>query len=202
MTIIRDQGAWVHPDVVFGGNAHVGFNSCIGYGPLADKVTYIGDGVRIGAFCIIEYGVHIEDYVEIDHYCRIARGTRIGTKTRILYRAQVFDDVRIGRDCIIAGELVDRTIIGDEVTFQGNTAHSHRDPTADWDETEEPSPVIERGSVVGFGALLIGGITIGPRAYVAAGEIAKCNVPEEMVLLGQELRPLSYFRGVIKVRGS
>jgi len=202
MTITLDHGAWVHPEIVFGGAAHVGFNSCVGYGPPADEETYIGDGVRIGAFCIIELGAHIEDNVEIDHYCRIACGSRIGAKTRILYGAQVFNDVKVGRDCIIGGDLIDRTIVEDEVTFFGNMAHSHRDPTGDWDETEEPSPVIERGSVVGTGALLIGGVTIGPRAYVAAGEIAKCNVPKEMVLLGGELRPLAYFRGMIKVRGS
>jgi len=202
MTITSDHGAWIHPEVVFGGTAHIGFSSCVGYGPLADKGTFIGDGVRIGAFCVIEHGVHIEAEVEIDHYCRIACGARIGPKTRILYRAQVFNDVNIGRNCIIAGELVDRTIVRDEVTFQGNTAHSHRDPTRDWDETEEPSPVIERGSIVGIGALLIGGIRVGPRAYVAAGEIVTCDVPEETVLKGGKLKPLSYFRGVIKVRGS
>ena len=202
MTITRGEGAWIHPDIVFGGTVHVGFNSCVGYGAPADTETYIGDGVRIGAFCVIEHGVHIENNVEIDHYCRIARGARIGAKTRILYRAQVFEDVMIGRDCIIGGELVDRSIVGDEVTFQGNTAHSHKDPTGDWDETEEPSPVIERGSVVAIGALVIGGIIIGPRAYVAAGEIVKCNVPKETVLQGGKLWPLSHFRGMIKVRGS
>jgi acetyltransferase-like isoleucine patch superfamily enzyme len=145
--------------------------------------------------------VHIEAGVEIDHYCRISSGTEIGRKTRILYRAQIFDNVKIGSDCIIAGELVDRTVVGDQVTFQGNTAHSHTDPTRDWDETEEPSPIIQMGSVVGIGAILIGGITIGPRAYVAAGEIVKCDVPKESVLQGGKLRPLSECRGLIKVRG-
>lgn len=201
MTITRQQGALVHSEIVFGGAVHVGFNSCVGYGePQDHEQTYIGEGVRIGAFCVIEHGVHIEDNVEIDHYCRIARGVHIGAKTRILYRAQLFEDVRIGRNCIIAGELVDRTVVGDDVTFQGDTAHNHRDPTLDWDETEEPSPRIERGSVVGIGALVIGGITIGPCAYVAAGEIVKCDVPEETVLHDGKLRPLSDFRGSIKVR--
>ncbi len=202
MTVTRDDRTWVHSEVVFGGTAHIGFSSCVGYGPTSDEKTYIGDGVRIGAFCVIGHGVHIEADVEIDHYCRISCRARIGVKTRILYGTQVFDDVRVGRDCIIAGDLVDRTIVEDEVTFQGNTAHSHRDPTGDWDKTEEPSPVIKRGSIVGIGAILIGGITIGPRAYVAAGEIVKCNVPEENVLQGGKLWPLSYFRGLIKVRGS
>lgn len=202
MKITCDPGAWVHPDVVWSGQAHVGFNSCVGYGELGGEPTTVGDGVRIGAFCVVEHGVQIGAGVEIDHYCRIARGVSIGAGTRILYRAQLFADVRIGRDCVIAGELVDRAIVGDEVTFQGNTAHSHRDPTGDWDETEEPSPTIESGSVVGVNALILGGIRIGPRAYVAAGEIARTNVPEGMVLIGARLRHLAEFRGLIKVRGA
>ena len=160
----------------------------------------IGDGVRIGAFCLIEAGAQVAEDVEVDHYCRIACDVRIGARTRVLYRAQIFDDVTIGKNCIIAGELVDRTVVGDNVTFQGNTAHSHMDATGDWDETEEPSPIIKSGSVVGVDAVLIGGITIGPRAYVAAGERVTCDVPEQMVLRGGELKPLSHFRGMIKVR--
>ena len=82
MTITCDHGAWVHSDIVFGGTARIGFNSCIGYGPLSETETFIGDGVHIGAFCVIEHGVHIGAGVEIDHYCRIAAGTEIGPKTR------------------------------------------------------------------------------------------------------------------------
>jgi acetyltransferase-like isoleucine patch superfamily enzyme len=202
MKVTQDEQAWIHPKVNFEGTAHIGFCSCVGYGPITDESAYIGDGVRIGAFCVVEHGAHIEAGVEIDHYCRIASGVRIGTRTRILYGAQIFNDVKIGQKCIIGGDLVDRTIVEDEVTYQGNTAHSHRDPNGDWDETEEPSPLIASGSVVAIGALLIGGIKIGPRAYVAAGEIVTCDVPERSVLKDGKIHPLSVFRGVIKVRGS
>jgi UDP-3-O-[3-hydroxymyristoyl] glucosamine N-acyltransferase len=200
MTIVRDDTAWIHPTTVFDGEASVGFCSRVGHDATPDEPVRIGDGVRIGAFCIVEAGAQLGARVEVDHYCRIACGVRVGAGTRILYRAQVFDEVTIGQNCIIAGELVDRTVVGNNVTFQGNTAHSHADPTRDWDETEELSPVIESGSVVGVGAVLIGNVRIGPRAYVAAGERVTCDVPEEMVLRGGELRPLSDFRGMIKVR--
>jgi acetyltransferase-like isoleucine patch superfamily enzyme len=200
MPFTLETGAWVHPSIAVDGIVHVGFHSCVGYGEPEGDATYIGNGVRIGAFCVIEHGVHIEDNVQIDHYCRISRGVRIGTATRILYRAQIFDDVQIGKDCIIAGELVDRTVVGDRVTFQGNTAHSHRDPNGDWDETEEPSPVIEMGSVVAINALLIGGIRVGPCSFVAAGEIVTCDVPRDSVLQGGRPQPLEKFRGLIKAR--
>jgi UDP-3-O-[3-hydroxymyristoyl] glucosamine N-acyltransferase len=200
MTIERDDTAWIHPSTVFEGPASVGFCSRVGHGATDNEPVRVGEGVRIGAFCLVESGAQLGTRVEVDHYCRIACGVRVGKETRILYRAQVFDDVTIGQNCIIAGELVDRTVVGNNVTFQGNTAHSHADPTRDWDETEEPSPIIESGSVVGVGALLIGNVRVGPRAYVAAGERVTCDVPAETVLIGGKLRPLSDFRGIIKVR--
>ena len=199
MSVKIDKAAHVHPTTRFNGDASVGFCSYVGYEATEEEPVYIGDGVCIGAFCLIEGGVHLAGGVEVDHYCRISYGSRIGTGTRVLYRAQIFDEVSIGDNCIIAGELVDRTVVEDWVRFQGETAHSHADATGDWDDTVEPSPTIKRGSVVGVGAILIGEITIGPRAYVAAGERVTCDVPEGMVLKGGELRPIAYFRGMIKL---
>ena len=127
-------------------------------------------------------------------------GARVGPRTRVLYGARVFDGVVVGKECIIAGELVDRTVVEDWVRFQGETAHGHTDVTGNWDATVEPSPVIKRCSAVGVGAIVIGGITVGPRSFVAAGERVTCDVPAEHVLQGGELRPLSAVRGLIKLR--
>ena len=200
MTLQIDSSASVHPTTHFDGSASVGFCSSIGHDATAEQRVCIGVDVRIGSFCLIEGGVHLASGVEVDHYCRISYGTRIGAGTRVLYRAQIFDMVSIGENCIIAGELVDRTVVEHHVRFQGETAHSHADATSDWDDTVEPSPVIRYGSVIGVGAILIGGIKIGPRAYVAAGERVSCDVPEGMVLLDGRLRPIGDFRGLIKLR--
>ncbi len=201
MSVEIDKTARVHPATRFNGNVSIGFCSYVGYEATEEEPVSVGDGVCIGAFCLIEGGVHLKDRVEVDHYCRISYGSRIETGTRVLYRAQIFDEVSIGENCIIAGELVDRTIVEDWVRFQGETAHSHADATGNWDDTVEPSPIIKCDSVVGVGAILIGGITIGPRAYVAAGERVTCDVPEGMVLRDGKLRPITDFRGLIKLRG-
>lgn len=200
MNVHLDATARIDPKTIFDADASVGFCTAIGDPSDSGEPVHIGKGVHIGSFCLIEPGSHLEDGVYVDHYCRIARNVRVGANTRILYRAQVFDEVAIGKNCIIAGELVDRTVVGDNVTFQGSTAHAHNDPTGDWDETEEPSPVIKSGSVIGVGALLLGGVMIGPRSYVAAGERVNCDVPPEMVLRSGNLHTLASLRGVIKVR--
>ena len=199
MSLRIDVSAHVHPTTRFDGDASVGFCSHLGPEVTDAEPIRIGHGVRIGCFCLIEGGVHLAAGVEVDHYCRISYGTRIGTETRVLYRAQIFDEVSIGKHCIIAGELVDRTVVEDGVRFQGETAHLHNDATRDWDDTVEPSPTIKRGSVVGVGAILIGGITIGPRAYVGAGERVTCDVPEETVLRDGKLQPISSYRGLIRL---
>ena len=152
------------------------------------------------AFCVIGSGTSLGSGVEVDHYCRIAQDVVIGSGTRVLYGAQVYDEVAVGTNCIVGGDLVDRTVVEDFVRFQGETVHSHTDATGDWDGTVEPAPTIRRNSVVGVGALIVGGICIGPRAFVAAGERVSCDVPEGMVLRGGVLRRVEDFRGLIKLR--
>lgn len=194
-------GIWVHKNVSIGESVCIGHASCIGYGTDSNLTTSIGNNVNIGAFCMIDLGVTIHENVSIDHYCRVSIGTEIGKNSKIRYGVQLFKHVCVGKNCVIAGDLVDRTIIEDEVTFQGEIAHSHRDPTLDRDTTEESSPIIRYGSVIGVNALIIGGITIGPQAYIAAGEIVRSDVSPKTVAYKGERYPLEYWRGIIKVRG-
>ena len=200
MSVDIDKTASVHESTMLAEDVSIGHCSKVGLCASQDEPTRIGKGVKIGAFCLIEGDVELGDGVEIDHYCRISWGVKIGANSRILYGAQVYDEAVIGKNCIVSGEIVDRALIGDNVTFQGEMAHTHADATGDWDETVEPSPRILNGSVVGVGALVIGGITVGPRAYIAAGERVTCDVQREMVVCNGQTKPLADFRGMIKVR--
>lgn len=195
------SGIWINENISLGENVTVGHASCVGYitPGESDKDTKIGNNVSIGTFCTIEAGCIIEDNVEIDSYCRVGFDTIIGKNSKILYGIAVFNHVRVGANCIIGGDLVDRVIMEDNVTFFGEIAHRHENPNIVWD-TEEPSPRILSGSVVGVKALIIGDVTIGPQAYVGAGEIVRTNIPPRMVLYKGQLKPLEFWRGVIKVR--
>src|SRR5260221_8811762 len=143
------SGIYVHEKVKLGKNVTIGHCSCLGYGDPNDGEIIIGDNVSFGAFCVIHFGAKISEGVSIDHYCKIGIDTMIGTNTRILYGKHVYDEAVIGANCIIGGNVPDRTIIEDNVTYFGEIAHSHRNATLDWDETVEPSPIIYSGSVVG-----------------------------------------------------
>jgi serine acetyltransferase len=194
------SGIYVHPSVQMGKGVTIGHCSIIGYGDESDEATIIEDGVIIGAFCTVQLGAVLRSGVSLDDYSKVCRGAEVGTMTRLLYAKHISEEAQIGANCIIGGHVADRTIIEDNVTFMGEIAHSHHNATLDWDKTEEESPVIRRGSVVGVNALIIGPRKIGPCAYVGAGEIVRTDVGEGMLLSKGVLEPLKKHRGLIKAR--
>lgn len=193
-------GIFVHEKVKIGKNVTIGHCSYIGFGDPKDGEIIIEDNVSIGAFCVIHFGAVIKEAANIDHRCVIGIEAEIGKKTQVFSGKEISWKAKVGDNCIIGGNVADRTIIEDDVTYLGEIAHSHRNASLNWDTTEEPSPIIYKGSVVGVNALIIGARKIGPCAYVGAGEIVRTDVGEGIALMKGEMKPLSSYRGMFKSR--
>ncbi|WP_083933903.1 acyltransferase [Sciscionella marina] len=138
---------------------------------LCSHVT-VYEGARIGDDCLLEDRV------------RIGYDSRIGSRSRIIYGAYVCDRVEIDADARVAGFVCDASWIGERATVMGQLVHEYTSPHRDWWAPDEPSPVVEHDSVVGYGARVIGGVRIGPRSYVAAGATVTCDVPSRHVVTG------------------
>ena len=82
----------------------------------------------------------------------------------------------------------------------GRIVHAYRNPNADWDGTDEESPRIRAGAVVGANAIIIGQITIGLRSYIAAGEIVRKNVPADTVIYRGKSYPIKRWKGRLRLR--
>lgn len=197
---LNGTSIFIHENVKVGKNVSIGHCSCIGFGNPENGEIIIEDNVEIGAFCVIHFGTVIKKNSFIDHYTKIGEKVLIGENTKVLYGKHIYDKVEIGNNCIIGGNIADRTIIEDNVTYFGEIVHSHRDANLAWDETEEPSPIIKKGSVIGAESILIGDREIGPHAYIGAGEIVRTDVNENYSLIKGELKPLKDYRGIIKAR--
>jgi acetyltransferase-like isoleucine patch superfamily enzyme len=78
----------------------------------------------------------------------------------------------------------------------GNLIHSYALPHGGWDDVNEPSPSILHHSVVGMGALVIGGVSVGPNSYVAAGAVVTKDVPPGHLAIGVDrVVPSKEWRG-------
>jgi carbonic anhydrase/acetyltransferase-like protein (isoleucine patch superfamily) len=198
-TGISDR-AMVGSKAIIGERTQIGPFAIVGLG--GDQTT-IGSDCEISPYAMIESGATIGDRCFVDAYCRVCSGASIGNDTQILYGAAIFENAKIGQKCIIGGNVADRTVVEDFVTFFGEIAHGYRRPgdIQSWDAgAPQPSPVIRSRSVVGQNALLIGGIEVGPGSYVSAGETARCNVPPGYMLHRGRLIRLDTMKGIIQTR--
>ena len=188
---------YITEKVHFLGIKSIGFFSIVGDEKMS---TTIGDNAKIGRYCIVEGDVIIGDNFEMDDYCTVYQNCRIGNNVKLLYGKKIYGKSMIGNDCIIGGHIPERCILADRVTFMGEVAHSHYNPTRDWNTTDEPSPVIGEGSIVGVNAILVGGIHIGQNCYVSAGEILRTDLPDNTVFIKNEIKDIKYFKGLIRTR--
>jgi acetyltransferase-like isoleucine patch superfamily enzyme len=159
--------------------------------------TIIGNNVKIGSFCTIYNGVIIRDDTIIDDYVKIGYSTKIGSGSRILYGAKIYKNVKIGKNCIISGFCCNRCKIGDNSSVFGILVHRY--PRPKWG-IKEKSPVIGKEVIVGMGAVVVGGITIGDHSYIVAGAIVTKDVPENSIVKSKspELIPYNEWEGRLK----
>jgi acetyltransferase-like isoleucine patch superfamily enzyme len=142
------------------------------------------EGVRIGDDCVLEDRV------------RLGYDVRVGDRSRLVYGGYICDRVSIGSDTRVGGFVCDGVIIGDRSTVMGQLVHEYTRPHEPWWEVDEAPPVIGEDTVVAYGALVVGGIRIGPRSYVAAGAVITKDVPPEHVATGTNiLTPMDQWSG-------
>ena len=140
----------------------------------------------------------------------IILGVRIGRNTVIneirfinLYR-KGFKGLIIGNNCFIGDEvmldLADSIIIEDDVTIAIRTTiltHlnvGYRDHPLQKNFPAYSKPVIiKKGSFIGAGVLLLPGITIEERAFVAAGSVVVDNVKSRTVVAGNPAKLIKTF---------
>ncbi|MFR3043072.1 MAG: hypothetical protein ACLTMV_07005 [Thomasclavelia spiroformis] len=194
-------------NVILGENVTIGDFSVIGY-PKELKIienphfqeisindTRIGNNCKIRSHVAINEGTELRNNIYIDEFCRIGFDCSIDCNTRILYRAFICDRVKIGSNCKIAGFVCDAAIIENNVTSMGDLVHSYTVYKLPWGINEK-SPHICSNTVIGYGAKIIGGITIGENCYIASGAIVSKNIPKNSIVINtNNIIPKSKWNG-------
>jgi UDP-2-acetamido-3-amino-2,3-dideoxy-glucuronate N-acetyltransferase len=134
----------------------------------------------------------------------------IGEGSRVWHQAQVREDVRIGRNCIVGKNVyVDfGVVIGDGCKLQNNVNVYHGVTLDDdvfvgpnatftndlyprakiWDETRLVKTRVKRGASIGAHSTIVAGVTIGEYATVGAGSVVTKDVPDHGLAYGNPAR--------------
>lgn len=194
----RDIGPAMAPpaaDVIVEPTARIAETARIGTAPRrlqqgdwdrTKRPTYVGAHCDIGHYSVIGQEVHIGVGVILDPYSLIEIGASVGDNVMVIYRASVGARASIGRDSVIAGLICDRAVVGTRCRVFGDLIHRQLDPTGSWDApaSAEDSPRLQDGVFVGWGATIIGGITVGTGSYVCAGATVTRDVPPHRIVTG------------------
>jgi len=145
----------------------------------------IGSNCRIRAGTVIHSGVAIGDDTDCFNNVLIGTRTRIESHGRIGDFSQIHNDVQIGRSVRFKGYAANRCIIGNNLAMLGYLVHEFKENKAG---IIEPSPTIRDGAIVGMLAIVVGEVTVGKEAYVAAGSVVLADVRDRQLVAGVPAR--------------
>jgi bifunctional UDP-N-acetylglucosamine pyrophosphorylase/glucosamine-1-phosphate N-acetyltransferase len=147
----------------------------------------LGDGVRIGPYCVLRDTV-LDDGVEVLSHCciegaHIGRGAQIGPFARLRPGARLAEDAKVGnfveiKQAVVGpGSKVNHltyigdTDIGAEVNVGAGTI------TCNYDGANKHKTVIEDRAFIGSNVALVAPVRIGEGATIGAGSTINRDVP-------------------------
>jgi acetyltransferase-like isoleucine patch superfamily enzyme len=152
------------------------------------------DYQRIASDVKLGQNVRIHGFVNL-YGCEIGNETRIGTFVEIQKGAKIGDFCKISSHTFICeGVTIESGVfIGHGVTFINDRYPRAINETgqlqteADW---KCQSTLVKRGTSIGSGVTLLGGITVGENAIIGAGSVVTKNVPANTTVAGNPARVL------------
>jgi acetyltransferase-like isoleucine patch superfamily enzyme len=184
-----------------------GLSGRVEFGPGCDVWTscldFNGQGRAVfGAGCIVERG-------PFPLSLEVAAGGLVRFHERVWvrgkYRPNVITcfegaQVSVGSDSLLNGVIISsrtRVEIGQKAMLSWNTVilDSNQHPLAD-DEPFQPRPVtIGDYVMIGGGATVLGGVSIGSHTVVGAGSVVTRDLPDHVIAAGQPARVLRKISG-------
>ena len=161
-----------------------------------DELDSISSGALIGEGCIVRSGcilyedVKLGNRIELGHNVLIRSGSNVGEYSRIGSGTQLDGAVQVGRDVNIQSqvylphltEVEERVFLGPCVRVTNDLYPLSR---------RLVKTVIERGAVIGCGAVILAGVVVGEDAVVAAGAVVTRDVQPRVVVAGIPAKQIS-----------
>ena len=119
---------------------------------------------------------------DIDPTARISPGVKIIYNDKRMRRLKIGKNVFIGVNCIL--DITKGIIIEYEVQIAPNVSIFTHDSSKDRKNPIEKEVIIEEGSYIGAGAIILCGVKIGRNAIVGAGAVVTRDVEPNTIVAG------------------
>jgi UDP-3-O-[3-hydroxymyristoyl] glucosamine N-acyltransferase len=130
--------------------------------------------VKIGENTLIGDGASIREQCRIGNFCIISRYVTINYNTWIGNRVKIMDLSHITGNMTINDDVFISALVG--------SANDNKITSGYGDHIKGAS--IEQGAIVGLGSMLLPNISIGQKAFIAAGAIVTKSIRNKKLALG------------------
>lgn len=160
----------------------------IDVGCIFEGTVTLGDGVRIGAHCVIRNahvaaGTQVQPFTLMDE-ARVGAGAAIGPFARLRPGAVLGDEVHVGNFVEIKNSTLARGAKANHLAYLGDATVGERvnygagSITANYDGANKHRTVIGDDVHVGSNCVLVAPITLGKGSTVGAGSTVSKDTPE------------------------
>ena len=184
------------------GHLRFGRDVYIDVGVVIEGEVELGDGVRIGPYCVLRNvrlgaGTRVDAHSVLDE-AEAGRDNRIGPFARLRPGAQLADDVHIGNFVEIKKSTLGTGSKANHLAYVGDAAVGARVNigagviTCNYDGVNKHRTTIGDDCFIGTDSQLVAPVTVGNGAYVAAGSTITRDAPAEALTICRAREQKSY----------
>lgn len=138
--------------------------------PLAEvKSKNIGESTTVWQFVVILENAIIGENCNINSHTFIENDVKLGNRVTVKSGVYLWDGI----------EVEDDVFIGPNVTFTNDKYPRSKHYPEEFQRT-----ILKKGSSIGAGAIILGGVTVGEKAMVAAAALVTRDVPAYTLVKG------------------
>lgn len=141
-----------------------------------DEGAYIGPGTKIWHFSHIQSGAVVGENCSIGQNVNIASNVHIGNSVKIQNNVSIYEGVVL-EDYVFCGPSMVFTNVKDPRCKYPQRGGQHYLKT-----------LVKEGASIGANATIVCGHIIGRHAFIAAGAVVACNVPDYALMIGVPAR--------------
>lgn len=151
---------------------------------IISKKAKIGQGVKIGHFCIIEEGASIGDYSDLGDYCIVRKNAVIGKECKFTAYCEIRQNVIIGDKTTMGSRctISANAIVGNFVTIKYGFVLTDTPDLKDG--KKKVVGIIGDNTQIGANVTLMPGFSIGCNCLIGANTQIRCDIPNDEIWYG------------------
>ena len=145
---------------------------------IIDNGAQIGNGSKIWHFAHVCSGATIGKNVSLGQGVFIGNNVLIGDRCKIQNNVSVFDNVTLEEGVFCGPSMVFTNVYNPRAMVERK--NEYRDT------------VVKKGATLGANCTIICGIEVGTYAFIGAGAVVTCNVPDYALMVGVPARNVGW----------